>query len=39
MLTSPNEENAYGKYLELYTKDYAGYLRKAREMTREYAKI
>ena len=39
MLTSPNEENAFGKYLDLYRNDYGGYLRKAREMTREYAKI
>lgn len=39
MLTSPNENDAYSEHLDLYTNNYAGYLRKAREMTREYAKI
>ena len=39
MLTSPNEKSAYSKYRDLYIKDYAGYLKKAREMTKEYAKI
>ena len=39
MLTSPNKDNAFGEYLALYTNNYSGYLKKAREMTREYAKI
>lgn len=39
MLTSPNENSAYSKYKDLYINDYSGYLKKAREMTREYAKI
>jgi ubiquitin-conjugating enzyme E2 D/E len=39
MLTSPNETSAYSKYKDLYIKHYGDYLRKAREMTREYAKI
>lgn len=38
MLTSPNDQSAYSKYSTLYRDDYSGYLRKAREMTREYAK-
>ena len=38
MLTSPNEESPYGTYIKLYKEDYSGYLAKAREMTREYAK-
>lgn len=38
MLTSPNEHSAFSKYKDLYLKDYSGYLAKAREMTREYAK-
>lgn len=39
MLTSPNETSAYNEYKELYIKNYGDYLKKAREMTREYAKI
>ncbi len=39
MLTSPNEDDAYSEHRKLYIEDYGGYLRKAREMTREYAKI
>lgn len=39
MLTSPNEQDAYPEYKDLYINDYSGYLRKAREMTRDYAKI
>ena len=39
MLTSPNHNSAYSTYSSLYNKDYSGYLRKAREMTHEYAKI
>ena len=38
MLTSPNDQSAYSKYKSLYINDYSGYLRKAREMTHEYAK-
>ncbi len=38
MLTSPNENSAYSTYRSLYQNDYSGYLAKAREMTREYAK-
>lgn len=39
MLTSPNETDALiGEYKNLYINDYSGYLAKAREMTREYAK-
>jgi ubiquitin-protein ligase len=38
MLTSPNKDSAYGTYKNLYNTDYSGYLKKAREMTREYAK-
>lgn len=38
MLTSPNEDSPYGTYIKLYRDDYSGYLAKAREMTREYAK-
>ena len=38
MLTSPNEDNPYSEYIKLYKDDYTGYLAKAREMTREYAK-
>ena len=38
MLTSPNDQSAYSKYKTLYINDYSGYLRKAREMTHEYAK-
>lgn len=39
MLTSPNEQNAFpGEYLQLYVNNYAEYLDKAREKTREYAK-
>lgn len=38
MLTSPNENSAYSTYKQLYTNDYTGYMAKAREMTREYAK-
>ena len=39
MLTSPNETSAYSKYKEMYIKNYGDYLKKAREMTRDYAKI
>lgn len=39
MLTSPNEYSAYSTYKELYINDYTNYLAKARQMTREYAKI
>ena len=39
MLTSPNELDAYSKYKDLYINNYSECLRKAREMTREYAKI
>jgi ubiquitin-protein ligase len=38
MLTSPNETSAYSTYKDLYINNYGGYLKKAREMTREYAK-
>lgn len=38
MLTSPNEDSPYSTYINLYKNDYTGYLAKAREMTREYAK-
>ena len=38
MLTSPNENSAYGTYKDLYLNHYTEYLAKAREMTREYAK-
>ena len=38
ILNSPNENNSFKKYLNLYKNDYSGYLAKAREMTREYAK-
>jgi ubiquitin-protein ligase len=38
MLTSPNENSAYGKYKDLYINSYTEYLAKAREMTSEYAK-
>ena len=38
MLTSPNEGSPYSTYLSLYQNDYTGYMAKAREMTREYAK-
>lgn len=38
MLTSPNEDSPYSTYINLYKDDYTGYLAKAREMTREYAK-
>ena len=38
MLTSPNDNSAYSRYKDLYINDYSGYLKKAREMTREYAK-
>ena len=38
MLTSPNETSILnGDYGKLYVDDYDGYLRKAREMTRQYA--
>ena len=39
MLTSPNENSPYPQYAELYTDNYSGYLKKAREMTAKYAKI
>jgi ubiquitin-protein ligase len=39
MLTSPNEQSAFKTYGELYVDNYSGYLKKAREMTKEYAKI
>ena len=39
MLTSPNEQSAFKTYGKLYVDDYSGYLKKAREMTKEYAKI
>ena len=38
MLTSPNETSAYTEYKDLYINHYGDYLKKAREMTREYAK-
>ena len=38
MLTSPNENSAYGTYKDLYINHYSEYLAKAREMTRDYAK-
>jgi len=39
MLTSPNETSILNsEYGKLYVDDYDGYLRKAREMTRQYAK-
>lgn len=38
MLTSPNENSAFGTYKDLYLNNYTEYLAKAREMTREYAK-
>jgi ubiquitin-protein ligase len=38
LLSIPNEDNAYRTYRDLYRNDYSGYLAKAREMTREYAK-
>ena len=38
MLTSPNENNAYGQYEALYKENYSEYLSKAREMTKEFAK-
>lgn len=38
MLTSPNENDAYSQYKDLYLNHYTEYLAKAREMTREYAK-
>jgi ubiquitin-protein ligase len=37
MLTSPNEQSAYPKYFDLYVNNYAEYLDKAREKTREFA--
>ena len=39
MLTSPNIDSAYSKYKDLYMNNYSEYLKKAREMTRDYAKI
>ena len=39
MLTSPNEYSAYSTYKNLYINNYTEYLAKARQMTREYAKI
>ena len=38
MLTSPNGTSAYSEYKDLYINHYGDYLKKAREMTREYAK-
>ena len=38
ILTSPNENSAYGKYKDLYINSYTEYLANAREMTSEYAK-
>ena len=38
MLTSPNETSAYSEHKDLYINHYGDYLKKAREMTREYAK-
>lgn len=39
MLTSPNENSPLNtEYYKLYIDDYDGYLAKAREMTRQYAK-
>ena len=39
MLTSPNETSPLNsEYYKLYDSDYSGYLAKAREMTRQYAK-
>lgn len=39
MLTCPNENSAYTEYSGLYKTDYSAYLSKAREMTREHAKL
>lgn len=40
MLTSPNEKDPFpGELLDLYVNNYAGYLDKAREKTREFANI
>ena len=38
MLTSPNEDSPFSTHLKLYKEDYDGYLEKARQYTREYAK-
>lgn len=38
MLTSPNELSPFGTYKNLYLNDYSGYLKKAREMTAQFAK-
>ena len=35
MLTSPNENNAYSKYKDLYINSYTEYLAKARQMAEE----
>lgn len=37
LLNNPNQNDAFGTYKQLYIDDYAAYLAKAREMTREYA--
>lgn len=39
MLTSPNENSPYSTYIDLYNNHHEQYLSKAREMTREYAKL
>ena len=38
LLLIPNEDNAYGTYIDLYRNDYTAYFAKARELTREKAK-
>lgn len=37
MLTSPNEDSPYNTYIDLYNNHHEEYLRKAREMTKQYA--
>lgn len=39
MLTSPNENSPYSTYIDLYNNHHEQYLRQAREMTREFAKL
>ena len=38
MLTSPNENSAYGTYKDLYINHYSEYMDKGKEITRYYAK-
>jgi hypothetical protein len=38
-LTCPNENSPYSTYIDLYNNHHEEYLRKARDMTREYAKL